>query len=596
MLRINKVKDKKAEIKRKRLASRGASKEDIAKVKDDLSKALDYFFDKEFTQNDIPSYKSEYKNYLGEGVWCGNLAKDMGFNRIVKASDFNDLFNSVNPETREQVAKNTGRGFIELVFNCPKDFSLLCALDDDVKAELNDAFDDAIKETMLLLDREMNTGRANNKNLEIKLNGLAYASFTHTTSRPTSNDDSVIRPDPHLHSHNILWTTSADGEGKLRAIKEQPIFKNQIYIGTYFRSVLAQKMISLGYELEPHTEIVTSHDDIGKEKVEKIKSFKVKQITNEQRAFFSKRKSDIEYLAKKYGVESSMCKDLIAQNFKHRKVKFDAQELIQIWKEDAESIGIDKDFLKSLRTFNRASIHENILSDEDLIRKAIIKKDGKEQIYTTVLMRTLCEYAQYVPINPHQKLEQLLEDKLLVQTGKHTFKKTFPTNSKSFTEEDFYTRKNVSSKKDRQRFLGLYLYKNKSSLLQSELQHKAKEKELTKGVQGISIKKDESAEDLLRVKPAQASTEASQVKQATISSTPVVYSLNSSIESLYSSIEELMKRARNPKLSASDLAAIQVQIEKLRIQIEQLEKQKMNERNIFKWFLDIDFSLFITNT
>ena len=126
MLRINKVKDRKAENKRSKLAKAGASKSDIAKVKDDLSKALDYFFKKEFTQNDIPSFKKEYKNYLGEGVWNGELAKDMGFNRIVKASDFNDLYNSVNPETREQIAKNTGRGFIELVFNCPKDFFFTC--------------------------------------------------------------------------------------------------------------------------------------------------------------------------------------------------------------------------------------------------------------------------------------------------------------------------------------------------------------------------------------------------------------------------------------------------------------------------------------
>ena len=38
MLRINKVKDRKAENKRSKLAKAGASKSDIAKVKDDLSK------------------------------------------------------------------------------------------------------------------------------------------------------------------------------------------------------------------------------------------------------------------------------------------------------------------------------------------------------------------------------------------------------------------------------------------------------------------------------------------------------------------------------------------------------------------------------
>lgn len=576
MLRINKVKDRKAENKRKKLVKSGASKTEIAKVKDDLSSSLQYFFNKEFTQNDIPSYKKEYKNYLGEGVWNGELAKDMGFNRIVKASDFNDLYNSVNPETREQIAKNTGRGFIELVFNCPKDYSLLATLDDDVKNELNDTFDDAIKETMKLLNDEFNQGRVNNKNETVKLNGLAYATFVHTTSRPTSNDNSVVRPDFHLHAHNLLWTTSQSEDGQFRAMKEQQIFKNQIYLGTYFRSILAQKLIELGYEVEPHTEIETTKDDNGKEKTEKIQSFKVKQITNEQRAFFSKRKSDIEYLSKKYGVTSNLCKDNIAQNFKHKKEKFDVQELLGIWKEDADLIGIDKDFLKSLRTFNRATIHENILSDEDLIRKAVIKKDGKEQIYTTVLMRTLCEYAQYVPINPHQKLQQLLEDKLLIRTGKHTFKKTFPSNSKSFAEEDFYTRKNVSAKKDRQRFLGLYLYKNKSRLLQSELQHKAKEKELANGVQEIKINRTENADDLLKVKaiPVQQEYKTSPVKA---SSTAVLSSVNASIESLYASVEELMKRARNPKLSASELAILQDQIDKLRLQIEQLEKQKKNE-------------------
>lgn len=583
MLRINKVKDRKAENKRKKLAKAGASKNEIAKVKDDLSSSLQYFLNKEFTQNEIPEHKKNYKNYLGEGVWNGDLAKTLGINRVVKASDFNDLFNSINPETREQVAKDTGRGFIELVFNCPKDYSLLAALDGDVKAELEDTFYEAVKLTMQLIDNEFNDGRVNNKNETVKLNGLAYATFVHKTSRPTSSDDSVIRPDFHLHAHNLLWTTSQSSDEQFRAMKEQQIFKNQIYLGTYFRSKLAQKLIELGYEIEPHTEVVTSKDDDGKEKTEKVQSFKIKQITNEQRLFFSKRKSDIEYLSKKYGVTSSLCKDILAQTYKNNKEKFEENELVQIWKEDAELLGIDKDFLKNLRTFNRATIHENILSDEDLIRKAVIKKDGKEQIYTTVLMRTLCEYAQYVPINPHQKLEQLLEDKLLIRTGKHTFKKTFPSNSKSFIEEDFYTRKNVSSKKDRQRFLGLYLYKNKSSLLQSELQHKAKEKELSNGVQGISIRKDESAEDLLRVKaiePAQASVEAPQVKQATISSTTVVSSLNSSIEILYASIEELMKRARNHNASASELAILQSQIDKLRIQIEQLEKQKKNKNKL----------------
>lgn len=527
----------------------------IKSGKTPIANALAYFFKSEYSQ----SNKDNLKNYLGDGVWLGGLASQFGMQGDrVKLNDFESISTNINPKTGEKFGKkNKGSDeydYMELTFSVPKDFSILAFLDKGLSfTDYNKALHKSYANTMVYIASQCHSkskGELGNSQF-VKCPNLLYACFQHETSRPTINPETkeVVRPDPQLHIHTILSKYVSDDFGKIRVIRRDFIYQRQKEFGAMFRAHLANELRNLGFEIIPHDEVLKTE----KGGMEKIKSFGVAGITDEQRLAFSNRKREIEEIAKKLGITSIAGKDSIAQKFKTAKVKFDRDELLQAWIKTGEENGINQEFIKSLKTFKHDVMHSLIKSDEELILSAVNIYKGKEYLTEKNLIEKLTEYSQYVPINPREKLQQFLDDVLIKKVGKFNYIAIFDKVTPSPRQVKFYEKK-VRLKPAR--FLKEYLKENKVDLKAPQHKHIAH--------LDISSQKPTITPAML-----QEFYKNEPKKQLQLTS------FGKTLESLYLTLDDLESKLRG-NLKPDELSRIQARIKEVLMQIEELEKQKKN--------------------
>lgn len=545
MLRLRNIKDEKKK-----------------KSNNNITGAFAYFFKLEYSQISKPNdFKKDYANYLGKSVWAGGLAELLGLSDLnVKPEHFISLSNSLHPITYEKIAKkNKGKAdydFMDLTFSTPKDFSQLAFLDTEIGYEKYDeALIRAHKKTMDYIAKSC-VSRLNSNNDLVSCPNFLYAGFKHETSRPTTNrDDNVlVRPDPQLHIHTILSKYVADEDGKVRTIKRKFLFQNQVLFGTYFRAQLANELRNFGFEVIPHDEILIENKN-GKDIRKKIKSFKVVGISNEQRLMFSKRKKDIEYLAKKYGVDSTKSKDLIARNFRNGKAVYDRDELINIWKEDALLVNLSNESIQEIKNFSLHEMHKHIKTDEDIIRSSANVWNGKKYLTERNIKLALVEYSQFVQCNIEDKFQEFIFKGLIKKVGKFNYMITFDEEIKSKRECIFYERKNHP---DYEKFVYLQLKKECVNF-------KLPENNYLLNLEDKVCKPTITKEMIENFK-------AQEVK---LSSNPIS-NFGKTLENLYQNLDDLEQQLRNPKLSIDEIAKIKAQIIRIQLEIEEIEKRKKN--------------------
>jgi len=87
---------------------------------------------------------------------------------------------------------------------------------------------------------------------------LAMASFTHHTSRPSSEvaTEADRPPDPQLHSHvfvfNLAWCEPIPGQGRFLAVDSRPVFQFGATAEAIYSCELAAQLQRLGYQLDWH--------------------------------------------------------------------------------------------------------------------------------------------------------------------------------------------------------------------------------------------------------------------------------------------------------------------------------------------------------
>lgn len=523
--------------------------------KSGVSNALAYFFKSEYNQ----SPNDNLKSYLGEGVWLGGLAEQLGmYGDKVNLGDFESIADNTNPKNGEKIGKkNKGSAqydFMELTLSAPKDFSILAFLDTELGFyTYNKMLHKAYVKTMNFIE-SLAVARGNSNNELVKCPNLLYAYFQHETSRPTINPDTkdVIKPDMQLHIHSILSKYLADENGKIRTINRKFLFVHQIEIGTFFRSQLANELRNEGFEIVPQDDLIKTNKGW-----EKIKSFGVLGINDEQRLAFSKRNVEIEKMAKKLGITSVAGKDMIAQKFKASKMKFKRNELIEDWREQGGKVGINQKFINSLKTFKLDSMSDCIKSDEDLILSSVNLYKGKEYLTEKNLILKLTEYSQYVPINPKEKLQKMVDDGLIKKVGKFNYVITFNKAKPSPRQVQFKEKK---ARFKPARFLREYLRENK-------VDFKAPEHKYLSSID-ISSQKPTITQSMIDSFNKTVKTDVKPIRLSSYGKTK---------EQLYASLEELEKELRNGNLSKDKAFFIQAKIKEIYLKLEELEKNEKNQ-------------------
>jgi len=205
--------------------------------------------------DDAASYYECEDYYLQEaGQWYGKTAKDLGMRGSIKGADFLKLLKGEDRNGKKLVASSGAkdvlgkdgkvmkvghRSGIDLTFSAPKSVSILSYIDPRIQKELMKA----AEETLSHIEEKFAYTQVKDRYGKVraeKTDNLLWAMFPHATSREL---------DPQLHCHCVLLNVTKDKTGKTKTVHNDPLYKNQKYLGLVFRTKLAVRLKGLGYSI-----------------------------------------------------------------------------------------------------------------------------------------------------------------------------------------------------------------------------------------------------------------------------------------------------------------------------------------------------------
>ena len=192
--------------------------------------------------------------------------------------------------TGDTLGRSDGKGGLEhkpgwdFTFSAPKSVSVMALIGGDER--LMAAHKEAVKTALGYVEDKLVGARntADGVAQFVRTENLAAATFTHTTSRAL---------DPQLHTHSVILNATLRNDGLWRSIESRKMYDPNVAAGQVYRSELAMKAHELGYTVEPA----------------KNGTFELKEVSQELRDLYSKRRKDIEAAAKERGLEGAKAMD-----------------------------------------------------------------------------------------------------------------------------------------------------------------------------------------------------------------------------------------------------------------------------------------------
>lgn len=218
-----------------------------------------------------------------QGLWRGRGAESLGLAGTITQKDWDALCENRDPRTDQKLTartKSQRRVGWDFTFSVPKSVSLLHALTNDDR--ILDAFNGAVDETMLDIEREIKTRvRANGADTDRTTGNAVWGKFVHLTSRPV---DGV--PDPQLHAHCFVFNATFDQEeNRWKAAQIGDLKRDANYFSALMHSRLAEKLVTIGIPIE-----------------RTAKGWGISFLLGETEEKFSRRTAQIEELAKAKGI------------------------------------------------------------------------------------------------------------------------------------------------------------------------------------------------------------------------------------------------------------------------------------------------------
>lgn len=510
--------------------------------------------------------KSEFKGtgydyYQEFGTWEGLGAERLGIQgQPILKGEMDRLANCFHPKTNQKIGKKSRNGledsFLKTSLSAPKDFSLIYFLDETLgQKELEKDYRESVNATIKFMEQFCLTKI--NSNNDMKNSGLIIADITHETSRPTKEKDtkSILRPDPQKHEHTLISRLVVDENGKISALSNKLIFQNQIMIGSFFRKELANKLRKRGYNITKRTEYI-ERDRKGtyvknSPKI-KVNSFAVEGITDEHRKYFSKRNTEIEAMSQKLGANTAIAKNLIANNYKTTKGNYERYDLINEWKDDAKKIGLDNNYLQSLKNRPQADTFlSNFRTDEELLASVV----NNGFIYHKDIFSRLYEDEQFTGRKAEDVFQSLVDSKKLSIDSKYKFKCLADLTKVIEKKKKFKNKVSIDKNK------AFKILKSNKVSVDDFLNNKFTSEELDDLI--VDNKFSNKVEKISEVK---INIKAPNVKSIRENSNRVDNNIDSNVDSSASTIESLNGQLSdlNSKLSLAHIS----EIEKIKIKIK----------------------------
>jgi conjugative relaxase-like TrwC/TraI family protein len=228
-----------------------------------ISSALSAGQAETYYQQDYANKTENYYSERGEvnGKWCGRLAEEWGLTGKVTSERYARLVAGQDPHSGEQLIRsvpsresvnNFGeevttsehRAGWDATFSAPKSVSLAALVGDDERVRV--AHRESVEKALEAFEEFVQARGGGNKPA-ITTGKMIAAQFEHTAARP---DHETGYAAPQLHTHVVVMNMTQTEDGKIRSLQSLELFRSQQYATAIYRTHLAEKLQTLGYQIE----------------------------------------------------------------------------------------------------------------------------------------------------------------------------------------------------------------------------------------------------------------------------------------------------------------------------------------------------------
>jgi conjugative relaxase-like TrwC/TraI family protein len=286
-------------------------------------------------------FASEQQNYWsrnkqGHSEWQGRLARQWNLAGPVDAEQFARLSEGQHPQTEEQLVRHqvsrtyegkNGREVTSVehragwdaTFSAPKSVSITALVGGDDR--VRQAHQESVRAALAELER-YTQARIGNVHAPETTRKFVAATFEHDTARPVDGYAA-----PQLHTHAVIFNVTECDNGQTRALQPYEIFVSQRYVTAVYRSELALRLESLGYELER-----------GRYGQPEIRGY-----TREYLEASSPRREQIKDHLREQGIDGAAAAQIAAHHTRDSKELLSQDEVLQRHRELAAQFGQQAD-------------------------------------------------------------------------------------------------------------------------------------------------------------------------------------------------------------------------------------------------------------
>jgi conjugative relaxase-like TrwC/TraI family protein len=287
------------------------------------------YHQKEFS-NSQDNYYSEGDKVHGE--WHGKLAREWGLKGEVNEDHFARLADGQHPLTTAQLVQHRAayeytngdgktahtmehRAGWDATFSAPKSVSLTALVGGDERVRL--AHRESVNVALDELEKYVQARIGGNHPAETTGKFIA-AKFEHDSSRPVDGYAA-----PQLHTHVVIFNVTERENGETRALQPHELYRSQQYATAVYRSELALRLKTLGYEIE---QVQNGAPEI-------------KGYTQEYLDASSPRRQQIKDHLNEVGIDGAEAAEIAAHRTRDAKLDVSHQEMQQRHWQMAEQFG-----------------------------------------------------------------------------------------------------------------------------------------------------------------------------------------------------------------------------------------------------------------
>ena len=325
------------------------------------------------------------------GEWHGKLAEQWGLRGAVAEQHFRRLTEGQHPLTGEQLVRHkAAREYVsdsgqkmrtmehragwDATFSAPKSVSLTALVGGDER--IREAHQASVAIALDELERYVQARIGGNLPAETTGKWIA-AKFEHDSARPADGYSA-----PQLHTHVVFFNVTLTQDGQTYAMQPRELYKTQQFATAVYRSELATRLKSLGYEIER-----------GKNGQPEIKGY-----SEEYLVASSPRRQQIEKHLEHENQRGASAAQIAAHKTRQPKLRVPQEEMQQRHQNMAESFGSQPDRVvreatERAREFGRSTSgvsaqsaitfskernleRESVVEERDILRDALRRSMG----------------------------------------------------------------------------------------------------------------------------------------------------------------------------------------------------------------------------